>query len=296
MPMHQERILSARSGQPSQPADGRWFKTPAGVASLPVRDRLAFMEIAQRVEWRQWTAGKLVYRGAKGGRGSGQYVERRVKLEPGQVLISRHTLAADLGWKEKKARGAIASLVALGYFSLIGTSEAGTVLEMAKGPGQKRSARAGLRVIPGGQRANPNGKGPGQKHAPALDKVPISEPQRANPLRRVSGSSRDTNPPHTPPAPAEPEQRGGVLSLWMEAFDGNPPDEPAAAKPNKYRTAVLSGVLGGVEPKDAASAMRCFRNGTHEFKNMPAGAGVVEFSARARTFFELQQRERGKWS
>ena len=125
MPMHPKRILSARSGQPSQPADGRWFKTPAGVASLPVRDRLAFMEIAQRVEWRQWTAGKLVYRGAKGGRGSGQYVERRVKLEPGQVLISRHTLAADLGWKEKKARGAIASLVALGYFSLIGTSEAG---------------------------------------------------------------------------------------------------------------------------------------------------------------------------
>ena len=292
MQTHQQATDLAHSGQP----DGRWFKTPAGVASLPVRDRLAFMEIARRVEWQQWTAGKLVYRGAKGGRGSGQYVERRVKLEPGQVLISGRALAADLAWTHKKARAAIASLLALGYFELIGTSEAGTVLEMAKGHSQKHSARGGLRVIPGGQGAHPSGKGHSQKRRPAQAEVPIPEPQRAHPLREVSGSSRDTNPPHTPPAPAEPEQRGGVLSLWMEAFDGNPPAEPAAAKPDKYRTAVLSGVLGGVDPKDAASAMRCFRNGTHEFKNMPAGAGVVEFSARARTFFELQQRERGRWS
>lgn len=218
----------------------------------------------------------------------------RGSLQPYEVRASRADLVDATGTSPKQVRGALAWLIRNGFLVRLDTS---------------RKAKAAFRVVTGakpnpsspttyrepGPRSSKKGQAKGQdgaKDKPLSANGLPSAPQspRAKPGAKVLEEVEDktTTPPPTPPRREE-----DVVSLWYDAWDGDPPPEPKATRnADKYCRTVLGRATAGETVEDVRRMFASWVEATDPDWGQRQADGVAEFAKRVGRWVECRNVER----
>ena len=230
----------------------------------------------------------------------------RGSLQPYEVRASRAALEDATGATAKEVRGALAWLIRGGFLERRDTSRtAAAVYRVITGAKHDTAVTdtASTTSAPPRQPEGPSlpEKGQAKGQAGGQDGAKVSAvrgnglgsyPQqpRAQPRAQVFKDVEDNT---TTPPPSPPPQRGGILKMWAEAFDGTPPAEPRAThNADRYRRAVLERATAGESPEDVRRMFASWVAATDPDWGGHDGGGVGAFAAAVGRWTERRDIER----
>ena len=233
----------------------------------------------------------------------------RGSLQPYQVRASRSDLVNATGANPKQVRGALAWLIRNGFVVRLDTPRkakaafqvvAGAKLNGATSPVTPTTSTTAPK--PKGPRSPEKGQAKGQDGAKdkplpdneLCDSPPVSRAKTgAKVFKEVEDKTTTTPPPSPPP------QRGGILKMWHDAWDGSPPREPKATHPDSYRRTALERATAGETPEDIERMFSSWVAATDPDWGPRRSDGVGAFAAAVGLWIErrnIERADRERWA
>ena len=200
-------------------------------------------------------------------------------------------LAAKAGLPDDQVTDALAELEAAGWlYQVEGYAILPHLLDMVKGTARGRTIYE-VRQLPEDVQAILR-----QRHRWVMGRREKSVENSNASLPRVTiapepapARNQPTNQPtNTPPTPPP----RGIVEMWYQAFDGQPPSEPKATHPDAYRRTTLTRATEGETEADIERAFASWAAATDPDWGGHGGGGVGSFAAAVGRWIERRNIER----